>query len=100
MPNPKKDWVRAARASGYYPLTFNFVLIKQNKTVQCSYCGAFIRDKEITRDHVWPKSLGGVIKAPACGPCNTLKEDMKPIQFALYASDKGIALAQNILDDP
>lgn len=99
MANPKKDWVRAARASGYYPLTFNFVLVKQNKTVQCSYCGRFVHDKELTRDHVWPKSLGGFIKAPACQPCNTVKEDMKPIEFAMYATDTGLALSGNIFGD-
>jgi 5-methylcytosine-specific restriction endonuclease McrA len=91
MSSPKKDWYRAARASGHYPLTFNFIFIRQDKYVQCSYCGVFIHEKALTRDHVYPKSRGGLIKTPACLSCNIAKEDMSPIEWALYATQEGIA---------
>ncbi len=81
----KKDWLRTARGSGHYPLSFNFVLAKCERFVLCSYCGGPVPEKELTRDHVYPKSKGGIIKAPACEPCNIAKQDMYPIQWALYA---------------
>jgi len=92
MGNPKKDWFRAAKASGHYPLSFNFIFTRQDRYIQCSYCGVFVHEKKITRDHVWPRSLRGNLKAPCCGPCNVAKEDMKPIQWAIYATANGIAL--------
>jgi hypothetical protein len=94
--SPKKDWYRAARASGHYPLTFNFVFIKQDKHIQCSYCGIWIHEKKVTRDHVYPKSKGGLIKTPCCIRCNQSKEDRKPIEWALYASDLGIGFDTNV----
>lgn len=92
MGSPKKDWYRAARASGHFPLTFNFVFIRQDRHIQCSYCGTFVPEKQITRDHVWPKSRGGIIKTPSCLDCNIAKEDMLPIEWAVHASNTGIAL--------
>lgn len=104
MARPKKDWYRAARASGHFPLTFNFIFIRQDRHIQCSYCGRFIHEKSITRDHVWPKSKGGIIKTPCCLPCNIDKEDMKPIEFAVWHSKTGAALPTlpigEIEDDP
>ena len=34
-----------------------------------------------TRDHVYPKSLGGERTVPACVACNNLKGDMRPYQW-------------------
>lgn len=88
-----RDWYRTAKASGHFPLTFNFVFIKDDKYVQCSYCGMFFNAREITKDHVYPKSKGGEIKTPACMSCNVVKEDMRPIDFALFAYKTGIDIA-------
>lgn len=88
-----RDWYRAARATGRYPLTFNFVLINRDRFVQCSLCGKWILEKEVTRDHIYPKSRGGEIKTPACLPCNQDKEDMLPIDWAIYAAKEGKDLA-------
>ena len=88
----RKDWYRTARGSGHYPLTFNFIFIKTDKAVQCSYCGRFIPEKKLTRDHVYPKSKGGIIKTPSCSPCNIEKEDMLPIEWALYCYKNSIDL--------
>jgi Pyruvate/2-oxoacid:ferredoxin oxidoreductase delta subunit len=89
----KKDWLRTARGSGHYPLTFNFIYSVNGKLVQCSYCGQFIPEREITRDHVYPKSKGGIIKTPSCEPCNIEKEDMLPIAWAIHMFKVGRDIA-------
>lgn len=89
----RKDWLRSARGSGHYPLSFNFVLQIDTKFVQCSYCGVAIPVKQVTRDHVYPKSKGGIIKTPCCLSCNEMKEDMKPIEFALWSYKHGHGVA-------
>ena len=48
----------------------------------------------MTRDHVWPKSLGGYLKAPSCQPCNIAKEDLKPIEWAILSTATGIAIPE------
>jgi hypothetical protein len=88
----KKDWLKTARGSGHYPMSFNFVHQISTKFVQCSYCGCDVPDKDVTRDHVYPKSKGGVIKAPCCINCNIVKEDKKPIEWALFAFEMGYDL--------
>lgn len=87
----KKDWIRSARGSGYFPMNFNFVRETVDKVTQCSYCGYFISVPKVTRDHVYPKSKGGIIKTPACQVCNDLKKDMLPISWAIYATKIGLA---------
>lgn len=89
----RKDVFASARGSGHFPLTFNFVRKKDGKYIQCSYCGNSFHYKEITRDHVYPKSKGGLIKTPACKPCNEKKEDMLPIDWAKFAAKNGWDLA-------
>lgn len=89
----EKDIYRAARGSGYFPLTFNFIFLRDGKYIQCSYCGIFIYHRRITRDHVYPKSRGGFLKAPACERCNIAKENMLPIEWAKYAYRKNLDIA-------
>lgn len=89
----KRDVYRAAIGSGHFPLTFNFPFQRDGRYIQCCYCGLFIYHKVITRDHVYPKSKGGMIKAPSCESCNIAKENMLPIEWAVYASKHNIALA-------
>lgn len=88
-----KNVYRAARGSGHFPLTFNFVFLRDGRFIQCSYCGTFVYYRSITRDHVYPKSKGGLIKTPACIDCNIAKENMKPIEWALYAYNNNLDLA-------
>ena len=71
---------------GFYPYSYNFVKRYRSEIAQCSYCGKFVSMKDMTRDHTWPKSLGGEITTTACYDCNTRKRDMKPIQWALFFS--------------
>lgn len=88
-----KDVYSTAIWSGYFPSTFNFVYKKDGKYVQCSYCGIFIHYRAITRDHVYPKSKGGILKTPACEKCNIRKKDMLPIEWAIFAADERIDFA-------
>ncbi len=93
MGGRNKDWLSAIRHSGNYPLTFNFVLQRIGHHIQCAYCGRFINEKRITRDHSWPKSKGGIIKVPSCRPCNEAKANMKPIDFGLWWAKEGRDIA-------
>lgn len=77
---------------GHYPLTYNFVLKKSDRHIQCYLCGMPTPEKRITKDHVYPKSKGGIIKAPACLNCNIAKEDMLPIDFAILYTKEGKAI--------
>jgi 5-methylcytosine-specific restriction endonuclease McrA len=70
---------------GFYSMDWNFVFGRRGGTVQCAYCGLFISAKEVTRDHVYPRSKGGYSTAPACRPCNEAKIDLRPIEWAVYA---------------
>ncbi len=81
----EKDVYAAARGSGHFPLSFNFIRRKDGKYIQCSYCGMFIHYKRITRDHVYPKSKGGLIKTPSCRSCNERKQDKLPIEWAIFS---------------
>lgn len=88
-----KDIFRAALGSGHFPLTFNFVYRKDGRYIQCAYCGVGVYYRNITRDHIYPKSKGGVLKAPACVDCNIAKENMLPIEWAIYAANKNLDIA-------
>ena len=79
---------------GFYPYAYNFVYGKRIDTSQCSYCGKFVLMRDMTRDHVWPKSLDGKITTTACYTCNTKKKDLKPIEFAILWSENGKAFGE------
>jgi 5-methylcytosine-specific restriction endonuclease McrA len=68
---------------GYFPYNFNFVKGHRGDLAQCSYCGKFLPMKQMTRDHIYPKSLGGIITTTACYDCNVNKRDLKPIEFGI-----------------
>ena len=84
--HPKRFHLR----SGFYPYEYNFIFRCRSGQTQCSYCGNFFNTKTITRDHVYPKSRGGVLTTPACYRCNTLKADMLPIDWAVFNSLRAI----------
>lgn len=50
----------------------------------CAYCGGHFKDNDLTRDHVLPKSKGGLDKwenvVAACETCNNWKADRTPEQ--------------------
>ena len=56
----------------------------------CVYCG----EKAETRDHIIPRSIGGVAdygnSAPACKSCNSRKGDMSLLEFLLWRKDRSV----------
>jgi 5-methylcytosine-specific restriction endonuclease McrA len=48
---------------------------------ECFYCGRALRFKEITFDHVIPKSWGGHAIVTACKECNNLKGESSVDEF-------------------
>ena len=62
---------------GTPPLT-NKALFRRDNNI-CAYCGDQFSMSHLTRDHVHPRSKGGVDRwenvVTACGPCNKFKDD-------------------------
>lgn len=62
---------------GTPPLT-NKALFRRDSNV-CAYCGDMFAIGQLTRDHVHPRSKGGVDRwenvVAACGPCNKVKDN-------------------------
>ncbi len=62
---------------GTPPLT-NKALFRRDANV-CAYCGDVYTTSQLTRDHVHPKSKGGLDRwenvVASCGPCNKVKDN-------------------------
>ncbi|WP_422459042.1 MULTISPECIES: HNH endonuclease [unclassified Endozoicomonas] len=60
------------------PTLTNFSLFERDNH-QCLYCGRFFKTRELTRDHIVPKSKGGADDwmnvVAACRRCNQFKGD-------------------------
>ena len=58
---------------------FNRLNVFYRDNFTCQYCGNHFKKKDLTLDHVYPKSKGGKTDwtniVTACGPCNTKKAD-------------------------
>lgn len=72
-----------ALRKGFYPYNYNFVLGFRGEVAQCYICGNFVLMKEMTRDHTYPKSLGGVITSTSCNRCNSKKRNLRSIEWAI-----------------
>src|SRR5665811_1461187 len=90
----RTSWLFAARITGNFPFDFHFFEHVRTSRIQCSYCGRFLPLEAMTRDHIYPKSLGGTYTTPSCNPCNIAKENMLPIQWAIFATENDIALGK------
>lgn len=72
------------------PALTNYSLFERDNH-QCMYCGHFYKRRELTRDHILPKSRGGVDDwmnvVAACRRCNQFKGDklLKNIDMSLIA---------------
>ena len=57
---------------------------------ECYYCGAKVKKKKITIDHMYPQNVGGPTipnnLVPCCEQCNSQKTDMTEEQFFIYKS--------------
>lgn len=69
-----RDYVSPAR-----PAAFTRAGIFLRDRNRCAYCGGHFRSKELTFDHVYPRSKGGPTSwenvVSACSPCNARKAD-------------------------
>lgn len=45
---------------------------------ECYYCGS---EKDLTKDHFYPKSKGGKFTITACLRCNRYKANLTPLKF-------------------
>ncbi len=63
------------------PALSNPVLFRRDQNI-CMYCGKPFRDKDLSRDHVIPRSRGGkdiwVNVVASCRRCNHFKQDRTP----------------------
>jgi len=71
-----------AIAANRVPLT-NKALFRRDRNM-CAYCGNDFTTSKLTRDHIHPRSKGGVDKwtnvVASCSPCNKRKNDSTPEQ--------------------
>jgi 5-methylcytosine-specific restriction endonuclease McrA len=47
----------------------------------CWYCGDHFTSWNYTKDHFWPKHMGGRLKVPCCKNCNNEKAHLTPLGF-------------------
>ena len=57
---------------------YDYASLGDNK---CWYCGDVLFPSTKTKDHFWPKSLGGRLKVCCCKNCNALKRNLTPNEF-------------------
>lgn len=65
----------------------NDLSVYENKTLgdkHCWYCGEWLFDKSKTKDHFFPKLLGGRLRVICCRNCNGMKGHLTPIAFIAY----------------
>ena len=57
------------------------LLIRRDRHT-CAYCGGVFRDKDLTKEHIYPASRGGANSwtniVAACKPCNNRKDNRTP----------------------
>lgn len=100
-------------ASLHAPLTLgsqNYQLFKRDRYT-CAYCGQRYPYKDLSRDHIVPRSRGGVDTwmncVTACRRCNQLKgnkrvEDFRPLLYVPYVpcrAEQHLLNGRNILAD-
>lgn len=68
-----------------YQVKFSYLNILTRDDYKCQYCGKYFEKRDLTVDHVHPRSKGGKSTwencVAACFPCNTKKAD-KTLQQA------------------
>lgn len=80
------------RAPQRVALTRRNILLRDDWT--CQYCGATPSVKELTLDHVRPRSRGGLSTwenlTTACGPCNRRKGNRTPEEAGMLLRHKPV----------
>ena len=82
----KKQKKVVPMGSGDYPIYF----FSTNET-ECFYCGCPLTPTTRTKDHIYPKNLGGKLKGNhvfSCQPCNIMKGKWTVIEFRTFLKQK------------
>ncbi len=91
-----KEYVKPKRGPAF--TRFN-VFLRDN--FSCQYCGLKTKSKDLTFDHVIPRSHGGRTNwknvVSACGPCNFKKGNKLSSEIGMYPLVKPFIPDQNIL---
>lgn len=70
-----------------YKVRYSRTNIYKRDEYKCLYCGNVFSEKQLTLDHVIPKSMGGRTSwtnvASACMPCNIKKANRTPHQAGM-----------------
>lgn len=65
----------------------NHLLFRRDHHI-CAYCGLYFESKDLTRDHVHPRSRGGsndwINSVSACKHCNMKKADRTPEEAGMH----------------
>ena len=88
--------LKVFETTSWKKLALEMVVAIQGK--KCCYCGRYLNDRDITVDHLFPQSCGGLTFpdniAPCCKACNNAKGNLTEKQFrhilAAPACEKGI----------
>ena len=82
-------------------VAFNRINIFLRDHFKCQYCGQSFKPKDLTFDHVVPRSRGGATDftniVSACVPCNTHKGDrmdLKPMKKPRIPTRRGLDIAR------
>ena len=58
---------------------------KLSKDDSCLYCGAYVKKKDLTLDHLFPRTYGGISISnnllPCCRECNSAKNSLDGVEF-------------------
>jgi Zn-finger protein len=54
---------------------------------KCWYCATDLFPSTKTKDHFWPKSLGGRLCVVSCANCNRMKGNFTPVGFVIYLKE-------------
>lgn len=66
----------------------NKKLSHKPKSGHCCYCCIELNKHNYTRDHIYPKSLGGRVTKPCCKACNQEKGNKTLIEYAQFIGKK------------
>jgi len=84
--------LRSASKSGPMKVKFSRANLYSRDNKTCQYCGESCSYKDLTMDHVVPKSLGGRTSwnniVSCCRDCNTFKADRTPKQANMRLINK------------
>lgn len=70
-----------------------YAVVKRDNNV-CQYCSLKLNEKEVTIDHIMPKSRGGISSftncVVSCKPCNLKKNNMTPEEAGMKLLKKPV----------